>query len=211
MQQSQCWHTRAVTAQAPAGGRDVHLRRTAGSSSWGLLVAPMMTILLSGSVSMPSHSDMNSVFMLSDTSCSCCMRLPNSASASSAAGDTKSSCNVCALVSDPGTRRCMLAPGLQACDCQQALWLCSQQRIGACVAARRFIGEVRSYDLTNKNHTSRLLRQLACQLEDASHMLVRLTIPFALQVTGLDCNKEGLTLLCNGLQTQKACVWILNL
>ena len=31
-------------------------------------------------------------------------------------------------------------------------------------------------------------------------MLVGLAIPFALQVTGLDGNEEGLTLLCNGLQ-----------
>lgn len=54
--------------------------------------------------------------------------------------------------------------------------------------------------LTNKDHTSRLLRQPACQLEDASHVLVGLTIPLALQVAGLDGNEERLTLLGNGLQ-----------
>ena len=60
------------------------LLRTASSNSPGRLVAPMTMTLLFKLVSMPSHRDMNSFFMLMDTSCSCSLRLPSKASTSSA-------------------------------------------------------------------------------------------------------------------------------
>ena len=96
--------TPSVDAASPAKGTapiaEAVSARTASSRSKGLLVAASTMTLLDLSVSMPSHSCMNSVLRAVVASCSCERRLPSRLSTSSAPSSRQVS-----------TRHCHHCPG----------------------------------------------------------------------------------------------------